>query len=114
MNSDDFEQELRRQHMRQIPADWRGPILGACIRGAAVAEEARVPAWRLLLARFPVAWGAIAALWVVLISVNALLGPNMDSSLILESSVPVVAERPMYFNYKGFAQGGSDTRGYAK
>ena len=48
------------------------------------------------------------------VSVNALLGPNMDSSLILESSVPVVAERPMYFNYKGFAQGGSDTRGYTQ
>jgi hypothetical protein len=46
------------------------------------------------------------------VSVDAVLGPDMDSSLILQSSIPVVAERPMYFNYKGFAQGGSDTRGY--
>jgi len=46
------------------------------------------------------------------VSVNQVLGPDMDASLILASSVPVLAERPMYFNYKGFAQGGSDTRGY--
>ena len=47
------------------------------------------------------------------ISVNSVLGPDMDASLILESSIPVVAERPMYFDYHGFAQGGHDTRGYA-
>ncbi len=46
------------------------------------------------------------------VSVNQVLGPDMDASLILTSSVPVLAERPMYFSYKGFAQGGSDTRGY--
>ena len=46
------------------------------------------------------------------VSVNAVLGPDMDASLILDSSIPVVAERPMYFNYHGFAQGGHDTRGY--
>ena len=73
MNTDDFEEQLRRQPMRKIPADWRGPILGACACKEAVAEESRVPAWRLLLARFPVAWGTVAALWVAMISVNALL-----------------------------------------
>jgi hypothetical protein len=46
------------------------------------------------------------------VSVNSVLGPDMDSSLILQSSLPVVAERPMYFDYQGFAQGGSDTGGY--
>jgi len=46
------------------------------------------------------------------ISVNALLGPDLDSSLVLEASDPVVVERPMYFNYRGFAQGGSVSRGY--
>lgn len=46
------------------------------------------------------------------VSVNQVLGPDMDASLILTSSVPVLAERPMYFSYKGFAQGESDTRGY--
>ena len=46
------------------------------------------------------------------VSVNQALGPDMDAALILTSSVPVLAERPMYFDYKGFAQGGSDTSGY--
>jgi len=73
MNTDDFEQELRRQPLRQIPADWRGPILNACARRETAAEESQVPAWRWLCARFPAAWGAIAALWVALISVNTLL-----------------------------------------
>jgi hypothetical protein len=35
----------------------------------------------------------------------------MDSSLILQSSIPVVAERPMYFNYKGVWTGGHDVVG---
>jgi len=33
--------------------------------------------------------------------VNALLGPNLQTSLSLESTQPVVAERPMYFDYSG-------------
>jgi hypothetical protein len=33
--------------------------------------------------------------------VNDILGPNFQTSLKLESSVPVVAERPMYFDYYG-------------
>ena len=62
--------------MRQVPSEWRDEILGACVRRErkeVVAEETSVPAWRLLLARFPAAWGAFAALWVVLVSINALL-----------------------------------------
>lgn len=46
------------------------------------------------------------------VSVNQVLGPDMDAALILTSSVPVLAERPMYFDYQGFAQGGDVTRGY--
>jgi hypothetical protein len=33
--------------------------------------------------------------------VNDILGPDFDNSLRLESSQPVVAERPMYFDYAG-------------
>lgn len=38
--------------------------------------------------------------------VNDVLGPNYQASLKLESSQPVVAERPMYFNYQGQWTGG--------
>lgn len=40
------------------------------------------------------------------LSVNDKLGPGVDSSVIIESDQPVVAERPMYFSYK------QDTPGY--
>ncbi len=35
--------------------------------------------------------------------VNDLLGPDRESSLVLEATGPVVAERPMYFDYQGTA-----------
>jgi C1A family cysteine protease len=38
--------------------------------------------------------------------VNDILGPGYQASLKLESSQPVVAERPMYFNYQGQWTGG--------
>ncbi len=38
--------------------------------------------------------------------VNDVLGPDYQTSLKLESSQPVVAERPMYFNYQGAWTGG--------
>ncbi|MDD5447748.1 MAG: DUF5719 family protein [Actinomycetota bacterium] len=47
------------------------------------------------------------------VSANQILGPDVDAGLIIESSVPIVAERPMYFDYHGFAQGGDITTGLA-
>ncbi len=38
--------------------------------------------------------------------VNDILGPNYQTSLTLEASQPVVAERPMYFNYQSVWTGG--------
>ncbi len=43
--------------------------------------------------------------------VNDLLGSNFQTSLKLSSDVPVVAERPMYFNYNGEWTGGHDVVG---
>lgn len=45
-------------------------------------------------------------------SVNAILGHNMDASLLVESDYPIVVERPMYFDYRGWATGGHDSYGY--
>jgi len=36
--------------------------------------------------------------------VNDILGPDFDNSLRLQSSQPIVAERPMYFDYAGVSQ----------
>jgi len=45
------------------------------------------------------------------LSVNALAGPNKDVSIRVSSDAPVVAERPMYFNYIKGISGGHDAMG---
>ena len=54
---------------------------------------------------------AIAASSRETISVNTVVGAGKDVSIKVESSQPIVAERPMYFNYKGNWSGGHDTIG---
>ncbi len=73
MNPNDFEQKLRRQSPRPIPVEWRSQILDACVQQETVTVETAVPAWRLFFTRFPVAWSAFAALWIVLIAINGVL-----------------------------------------
>jgi hypothetical protein len=46
------------------------------------------------------------------IDVNAAVGPEKDLSIKVESDLPILAERPMYFNYKGAWTGGHDVIGY--
>jgi P pilus assembly chaperone PapD len=49
------------------------------------------------------------------IYVNSDLGPNQENSFKVESDVPIICERPMYFRYAGTSghnwQGGSDAMG---
>jgi hypothetical protein len=45
------------------------------------------------------------------IKVNDEVGPDKDVSMEIESSLPVVAERPMYFIYQGVWDGGHDVVG---
>jgi len=47
----------------------------------------------------------------VTVSVNQAVGPGKDVSLAIDSDQPVVAERPMYFNYRGNIPGGHDVVG---
>lgn len=80
MNPDDFEKQLQRQSLQQPPAAWREEILAAAranIRTTGPAGESDLlSGWRALLARIPLAWGAVAALWLVIIGVNSLMsGP---------------------------------------
>lgn len=43
--------------------------------------------------------------------VNQVVGPDRNISIKLKSNLPVVAERPIYFNYSGKWQGGSAAMG---
>jgi len=85
MNPDDFEKQLERQTLRQPPAAWREEILAtarANIRPPAAANNiSLLTGWRALLARFPVAWGAVAAIWLMILGVNSwLAGPSVTST----------------------------------
>jgi len=97
MNNDEqFENRLRRQPLRTIPPAWRGEILAAAApqrriiaapRGAE-GPAALVAGWRLLFARLPVAWAALAALWVGLVGVNLMMpGPIVRMAIQTPPSV---------------------------
>lgn len=64
----DFERQLQRQPLRELPADWRREILARC-DAAIVAEP--VVSWREWLWPSPTAWAALAAVWVVFFAVRA-------------------------------------------
>lgn len=70
MNSE-FEKQLMGQPLRAAPAEWRVQILREA-RIAAVAQPATEIGWRSWLWPAPKAWAALAACWLVLLTVNAL------------------------------------------
>jgi len=45
------------------------------------------------------------------ININQLVGPDKNVSLELSADEPFLAERPMYFNYKGVCRGGHVSKG---
>jgi hypothetical protein len=58
--NDNFEQRLQRQTFRTPPSGWRREILGAIPQPVA-------PWWREWLWPSPVAWGAMAVTWLVIV-----------------------------------------------
>ena len=76
MKPEDFEKQLQRQPFRQVPAAWRGEILAVAERKAG-RPDARVgaptfrkPWWSEWLWPSPVAWGAVACTWVVILTLQ--------------------------------------------
>ncbi|RJP26210.1 MAG: Zn-dependent exopeptidase M28 [Actinobacteria bacterium] len=45
------------------------------------------------------------------LNINQLVGPDKNVSMELSSTEPFLAERPMYFNYKGVCRGGHVSKG---
>ena len=82
MSTEDFENQLRRARMREIPAEWRGKMLAAArTETGGMMDEikaARAGGWlRNLSASLwpsPLAWGALACVWVG-IWISTLGGP---------------------------------------
>ena len=75
MNADDFEKQVQRQPIRQVPGEWRAEIL----RAAATTRGNPQPStphsqpsswWRELLWPCPQAWAGLAAAWAVVFVLN--------------------------------------------
>ena len=66
----EFEKQLANQPLKSVPAEWRAQILNeakAHMPRAVSESDARPLSWlRELLWPCPQAWGALAAVWVVI------------------------------------------------
>ncbi len=83
MNFDDFESQLRRQPIRPLPAAWKAEILAAARRAGdppAVRRSSLGAVLRDWLWPHPVAWGGLAAAWVLIFGLN--LAANGDAPLV--------------------------------
>ena len=101
MNPDDFEQQLQRQALQPPPAAWREEILQAARANIPTAVSGReselLTGWRALLARIPLAWGAVAALWLVILGVNSFMaGPAIAT--IASTSAPAPRDAMTVWN----------------
>jgi hypothetical protein len=78
MKPDDFEQQLQRQPLRQIPAEWRKEILVAADvnqRNRSIREFTfAATTFRGLLSTIlwpnPRAWAGLAAVWILILAVD--------------------------------------------
>jgi hypothetical protein len=80
MNTGNFEERLRSQPLRPIPAEWRGEILTAAKLSAAARSEPteRNPTsvilqtlWRELIWPCRIVWAGVACAWLLIIGLNA-------------------------------------------
>ena len=77
--TEQFENRLRRQSLRQIPAEWRAEIVGQASRrsslaGAKKMETGKMPVLLHILREFfwpnPKAWAGLAAIWIFILLLN--------------------------------------------
>jgi hypothetical protein len=75
MNTDDFEKQLQRQPMRPIPSAWREEILVSAHRvqdnQLSTLSPRPLSWWRDLLWPCPQAWAGLAAVWMLILALNA-------------------------------------------
>lgn len=77
MNLDDFEQELKRQPFRSVPPQWKEQILSGTERTPDTRPDRR--SWlQELLWPSPMAWGALAAVWVAIVGINVAIRDDED------------------------------------
>ncbi len=93
----DLEQQLARQELKRVPADWRDGILSAAASQTKRAPETLPTVWwRALLWPSPRAWAAVGAAWVLValmqLTMPKVESPGMASAAIMNAN-PVEAWR---------------------
>ena len=95
----DFEKQLANQPLKTVPSEWRAQILQEAKAQAPrdiSAQDARPRGWlRELFWPCPQAWGALAALWIVIVVFKSMTpgaAPANDYP-IAKSHVPSVPEQ---------------------
>ena len=84
MKPEDFEKRLQRQVIRTIPPEWREEIVGRLCESATDSSPSRalpprggLHSWlRELLWPSPIAWGTLAAVWLVVLGLH-LIAPGV-------------------------------------
>lgn len=103
---DSFEEKLKQQPLRPVPATWRNEILAVArevdSQTAADTQEQRdvLPsrAWsflRNLLWPHPIAWGGLAATWLVIIGLNAASSDPAGAEVAHVTSPPSSEQRQL-------------------
>jgi hypothetical protein len=72
----EFEDYLRQQSQRRIPAEWRREILNAARQQPAAEATIQPPWWRAWLWPAPAAWAGVAGAWVLIIGLNLASRPS--------------------------------------
>src|SRR5664280_805406 len=96
MIMDDFENKLRQQPLRPIPGQWRSSILARAAektRPRSVGFDSRQSLIARLLWPYPRAWGALAVIWTVLLTIHISLSAGSSSQVRQDTSPsPQVAQ----------------------
>ncbi len=80
---DEFEQFLGQQPVRSLPASWRREILTPT-----ATQEAQAPWWHQWLWPSPVAWAALAVVWMVIIGLQLAARPSAEEIVQQPSTAP--------------------------
>ncbi len=81
--NDDFEKQLQRQPLRQLPPEWREEVLYAAAAPLTIHHSpftVRAPWWRELFWPNPAAWASLAAVWVAIFALNLASSENSSAS----------------------------------